>query len=249
MLMRHGLTLLLAAGLSLLAGCTNTASSSVHGNVAQGAKAPHTVILLPVDIDVKQLDALGNLEPEPKSTAAANSTVDRVVRATLTRTEGHSVQNVPALTPEQQALLDEHQALYKLLIKNRLAFGGQPLWAPAQKRQTLGNGLAFLAADASATAGADVAVLVSGEDVRQTGGRIATSILMAAAFGVAIPGGWTYLDLGMVDLRTGSVLWSITETSSVHELDDPAEAQTLLDAMFKESPFAVSTGPNAGSRP
>ncbi|MDH3467673.1 MAG: hypothetical protein OES26_17495, partial [Gammaproteobacteria bacterium] len=103
-------------------------------------------------------------------------------------------------------------ALYQVVASTAralIAHGGKA-WQHKASRfdYTLGDGLAFLAE----RSGADAGLIVIGAQSVSSAGRSALSIfsvVTGALTGVYMPmtGGGTFLTAGIVDFRTGDVLW------------------------------------------
>jgi len=85
-------------------------------------------------------------------------------------------------------------------------------------------------------------VIVS--DYISSAGRKATMALgiLAAAFtGVAIVpnGGIAYVSVGVIDLRTGNLLWFATNRSQGNDLREEDEVQSVLTGLFESYPGAA----------
>jgi len=147
-----------------------------------------------------------------------------------------NIVQLPEVTKEQQALIEQHTALYQTVAFSALWFTRNPAAAWQHKAKkfdyTLGSGLSFLAEQT----GADTALFVSGEDVISSSGRKATMVF-AAAFGVAIPLGRTVIISSLVDLRTGDILWLNydvnADDTTLLKREDTAE---VLDTLFNDYP-------------
>ena len=82
--------------------------------------------------------------------------------------------------------------------------GGKP-WQSVRDAADfrVGDGLAFL----REASGADYAFVMSGAEIRQTGGSIFMQLAIAGVLGAYVPGGGTYMYAGIVDLRSGQITW------------------------------------------
>ncbi len=90
--------------------------------------------------------------------------------------------------------------------------------------------------------GADAAIMVYGRDVVSTTGRKARAIvgnipIVNIFTGPAPELGHSYIHVGMVDLRTGDLLWmnSNYRTDSTN-LRDPEDAAKMVNAIFEWYP-------------
>lgn len=189
---------------------------------ANGPIKHRKVIVLPVEVEVAELTAGGITEVVPKwSESAKEHVTNALANFIRDNSDLEVVRSVP-LTKSQKKIVEEHVALYK-----QVAFAAQqttsPINAKAWKHKlskfdyTLGSGLKFLA-----DSGADTAVVVYGEDYISSGGRQAL-FLAAAVAGVSIQLGHTFLHIGVVDLKTGNLLWTnylFNTTSDMRVADD-----------------------------
>lgn len=208
------------------------------------APAPRTgakrIVVLPVEFTVYQKSVAG-VEAVPDWTETAQFALGDAAMQMLQQDSRFQIVNLPQIDGEPAALLREHIELFKIVastVTGVVQYG--KVWA--DKRTTnfdysIGDGLTFLA-DA---ADADYAFLVTGAQIKQTGGSIFMQVL-AAAGGVALPGGGTYVMGGIVDLRTGEVRWinarmggevfGITGT----DVRDPGTALEIVARMFEGFP-------------
>ena len=102
---------------------------------------------------------------------------------------------------------------------------------------TLGSGLSFLAN----RTGADTALFVVANSVVPTAGR-KTAAFFSAMLGGTGATGYSSLLVGLVDCRSGDLLWINGEVSigqvflSQEMLDDVEDAQYMLRDLFEEYP-------------
>jgi hypothetical protein len=196
----------------------------VHYTMLEANAAPthRKVVVLPVEVEVAELSAGGITEVVPKwSEDAKKHVANALANYIRDNSDLEVVQSLP-LTKAQKEIAEEHVALYK-----QVAFAAQQTTSPVGGKgwqhklrkfdYTLGTGLSFLT-----NTGADTAVLVYGEDYISTGGRQALFIAAAAA-GVSIQLGHTFLHIGVVDLKTGNLLWTnylYNTTTDMRKADD-----------------------------
>lgn len=213
--------------------------------VAADRPMPARLLLLPIDIRVHEISAGGVVEKVDAWSQRATQAANTYVRSLDERDDGIALMPVPTLSGEEQAALDQHVALYDVVAYT--AYSAQrsndPVW---RKRgddldYTIGPGLGALA-DKS---GADAALVIIGSDHISSTGRKAANVALTfvgALIGVAaVPhGGEAFVSAGVVDLRTGRLLWFDTHRSSNLDLDEEKGVKAVLDAIFKNYP---------GSRP
>jgi len=229
--------LILLAAL-LLVGCQTFPKHKVHYTLLEkkAAELPNDVLLMPLDIRVKEMSSGGLEEEVPEWTIQALAHMQAELDGNASNRGNLNIIQLPAVTKEQQALIEQHTALYQTVAFSALWFTQNPLpaWQHKAKKfdYTLGSGLSFLAEQT----GADTALFVSGEDVISSSGRKATMVF-AAAFGVAIPLGRTVVISSLVDLRTGDILWlnydiNVDDTTLLEREDTAA----VLDKLFTDYP-------------
>lgn len=224
--------------LMALAGCQATIPKHrVHHTLLSQAAPSGTVIVLPLDIEVKEMSAAGLQEEVPawSEQALAN------FRAQLTRQQdtllpGLQLRFLDSMPAEEQALLEEYVALNYQVMGNALLYtrqGGEA-WQHKAKHfdYGVGPGLQFLAE----RTGADKALILIGEDLHSSGGRKAAFVI-AAAFGAAIPMGHSLAVASLVDLRSGDMLWMHHfVTGGDTDFRDPDDVAKVLADLFAPYP-------------
>lgn len=218
----------------LLVGCATTTPGGIHCCLTESPRVapPKTFLLLPVKIAVSEL-GVGSVEEVPEWSEAGTCLVERFVRETIQGRSGMRLVDNPQFSEEEKSILDQHTALYDMVAGTAFSFRNVPAWEHKRKRPdyTIGNGLAYL----SNKAEADAAIFVTGEDYVSSGGRKAAFVL-AALFGAITPMGHSQLHAGIVDLRTGNVLWSNTAVSEDWSLKSESGAKTMVDHVFGSCP-------------
>ena len=95
---------------------------------------------------------------------------------------------------------------------------------------TLGDGLGFL----KTSYGVDAGLVILGEDVVSSAGR-KTAAVMGALFGVAVPLGHTILMGGLVDFRSGDLLWMNYKVAAGNtDLRDPDSCRELTHELMED---------------
>lgn len=196
---------------------------------------PRKVVVLPVDVEVVEVTAGGVEEEVPDWSKEASRGVFKALSAAIGK-QGLKENAAPKFTVISAANVDEHLALYKLVVGT----ASQIDWKHKAKRfdYSLGPGLRELADKT----GADVAFMVYGRDYTSTAGRkaraVAANIPIVGAFTGAAPTlGHSYIHVGAVDLKTGDLLWmnsNYREGST--NLRDPNDAAKMMDTIFKLYP-------------
>jgi hypothetical protein len=97
---------------------------------------------------------------------------------------------------------------------------------------TLGKGMARLKEQLDA----DAILFVSGYDYHSTAGRKTAFVLYAALTGVALPMGRSTLHTGLVELETGNILWTLTNSSSEYSLKKEQDVYKMIKRSFSRFP-------------
>lgn len=211
-----------------------------HSDAQSGIVFPKKLLVAKPEIEVRELNAAGQLEKVPQwaeqSATGVRAAVDGVM---ATRTD-FSVVAMPKLTDEEQDQLEDFLAAYWVVGQNAhfmLNFGGSA-WQHRRTKfdYTLGEGLPWLAQKT----GADAIVVSLGDDIVSSGGRVAMAVLAAAA-GVALPGGRSIITFAVIDLKTGNLSWMHYDQSGVRDLKNPESAKVMTQTVFKNLPAAGKT--------
>ena len=218
-------------------GLTSVNAPESQATPIPGAKR---IVVLPVEFTVYQKSVAG-LEAVPDWTESAQYALGDAAGKMLRLDNRFEIVAMPTFEGETEGLLREHVEFFKIVadcVTNTYQFGGKA-WKEKWTNfdYSLGNGLAFLA-DATQ---ADYALIVAGAEVKQTGGSVFMQLL-AAAGGVAAPGGGTYVVAGVINLRSGDLTWlnwkAGTEIFGMTGSDvrDPATALAMVSKLFQEYP-------------
>mgnify|MGYP000117807549 CR=1 FL=1 len=158
------------------------------------------------------------------------------------RTKRMRLVKTPNFTASQDARISEHIALYRQVVNTAISktSPGQFTWKHKLKKfdYTIGPGLNFLRAKTSA----DTALLVYGEDEVSTSGRKAKAVVgNIPLFGALVGGppqlGYSFVHVGLVDLRTGNLLWmNKLYKGSASDLRKPAGAEKMIKQVMKNYP-------------
>ena len=219
------------------ANATPSLLASPPGSPAQGARR---IVILPVDFTVYHKQVSG-LEAVPDWSTAAQGALSSAAFEQLSANPQFSVLRMPTTPDEAQPTLLEHVALLKVVVgsaTNLMQMGGAA-WAGKKTAfdYSIGDGLRSLADQWQA----DYALLVQGSQVTQSGGAAFTQFL-AAAGGVAVPGGGTALSASIVDLRSGAVKWLNTSQGmqlfgmTQSDMRKPETASGAIAGLFKGFP-------------
>lgn len=234
--MNKMLTQLIGLCLILIASQGYAADSVSLGMSLDLQHLPRKVVVIEPRMEVKELSAGGVAERVDSWTAQAKKNVLDALNKHLAADKLFEALPVPTLPDESLASLDEHVALYDVVGSNAHNFGRSPFPAWQHKKQefdyTLGEGLQFLAQQS----GADAALFVVGEDYISSEGRKAARIA-AALLGIVLPPSPTFLSMGLVDLKSGNILWmNYALAMDTKDLRKTEDVDALLDQLFKQYP-------------
>lgn len=225
-------SLVLSLLVAFMTGCAMSAGGLTHYTVDQNVidkQAFAEILVLPVDASVYEF-GLTSIEEVPKWSEQAR----QVMRAELDTMFGNEVAiqltAMPELTAEETLLLEEHVAVYRLVVGALRAHQTTGGWQhkKAKVAGTVGAGLGFL----HEKTGADVALLVSGVDVESSGGRIAAAWVNGLLSGTSMPMGHSKVVAGYLNLHTGDVLWSNQSFSESYGLLSKWGVHSMLSTAF-----------------
>jgi hypothetical protein len=197
-----------------------------------------SALLIAPDVVVSEISAGGVVEKIPEWTRQASRNVANSLRRVGLGPD-LKLAELPPLSDAEQHALDQHVALYNVVAANvhTNSVSGGELWEKRLKSgltdYTVGPGLAFLADKT----GADTALVVIARDAESSGGRKAMFVF-GAMFGVGIPMGQSFVVAGLIDLRSGRVLWQSFDRSVSSDLRVADDADKLVQGLFKSYPAA-----------
>lgn len=197
---------------------------------------PKKFVVLPLDVEVLELSAGGVTEKSETFTQQARGNFDKALLAHLSASKKFQTVALPALTPAERGEIDDYLAVYDVVAYQAFRIAGVgPAWEHKAKHfdYTLGGGLKFL----KEKTGADAAVVFIGRDVMSSPGRKA-AFIFAAAFGVGIPMGFSYLTVGVIDLETGDLLWTNLK-QGLSDFVDANAAQSMVEELLTSYPGPV----------
>lgn len=216
--------------LIMLSGCASSIATAKHHNID---KLPSSFVYIPVEIEVSKF-GVGNVTEIPEWSAEAKSLVSREIKNYVDKNLQLASVNLEAVGSQDSDVLDEYIGLYDATagaaIQSQTAGVG---WEhkKANFDYTLGPGVSFLKEHTDA----ETALFVVGQNYVSTGGRKLT-FLFAAAFGVAIPLGHSFLHVGFIDINTGNLLWTNSVYSQSLNLRDQQNVSNIVATLFESYP-------------
>lgn len=209
----------------------------VHYTLLQNKpKLPKKLIILPINVDVLEVTAGDVKEEVPEWSAEASKNIYKSLSGLIKKDATLKRVNMPRLSKKSSAAVDEHLALYNLVVNTASKIS----WDHKARRfdYSIGSGLSSL----RKKTGADAAVMVYGRDHVSTAGRVTKAVLGNIPFVNMFTGapprlGDSFIHLGIVDLRTGDLLWMNSEyrddTSNLRNYED---ANDMVKAIFEWYP-------------
>jgi hypothetical protein len=203
------------------------------------AESPRRGLLLPIEFTVYQAGVGGRLEAVPDWTESARTNLRRAALEVAKARIGIELVDLPELTADERAVLDDYVALARLVVLQGGQLGAKA-WRvrKADFDRSLGDGLQFL----YEKTGAEFAVLLDGAQVKQTGGSIFMQLALAGAGILAPGGGGTSVMASVLDLKSGEVEW-FNSTTGVEvfgmggkDVRDTSGTQDVLRSLFAPYP-------------
>jgi hypothetical protein len=209
----------------------------VHYRLLNGAAAlPKKVVVIPTSVKVFEVTAGGVKEEVPDWSAQANKSMLKSLSAAISKAGGLQEVKMVPLSAADSAVVDEHMALYKLVVTTAPNSGLQHKLRRFD--YGIGPGLAALLGKT----GADAAVMVFGRDYAATTGRKTKAVLGKIPIVNIFTGedadfGASYVHVGLVDLKTGDLLWMNSEyRDGSIDLRASEGSDSLVNSVFKFYP-------------
>jgi len=218
-----------------LALATASAQGYVHFKHSGGTPFPAALVAAQPEVQVRELTAAGSLEKVPQWADQASKGIAAALNGVLAGRSDLTTVAMPKLTDAEQDSLEDFLATYWVVGQNAhlmMQFGGSA-WAHKRNKfdYTLGEGLPWL----REKTGADAVVIALGDDIVSSGGRMAMTVLAAAA-GVGLPTGRSIILFGVVNLHNGDIAWLHYDQSGVRDLKNAESAKVMTEAVFKTLP-------------
>jgi hypothetical protein len=235
-----GLTALLAGGCATTKGSVN---ESFGSNPEQAP--PRRVLLVEPDIRLHEVSAGGVVEQIDEWSRQASQNAVTSLQDAVREPNLFELVAAPNLTEADKAALDQHAALYALVGGSAHGAQASPYGAWRQRAATfdytLGPGLQGVAEHTHM----DAVLFLVGTDYISSAGRRAAMVfgILAAAFtGVVIApaGSPTFMSVGLVDMRTGALIWYATDIrGGSSDLRDAGVMKELIDGMVQTYPYGA----------
>jgi hypothetical protein len=227
---RRRANLSLIAALFFFAGCAMTSNVQQIDKLESVGDDPR-IVLMPPDIRYYLLTAGGVPEPNAEWTEAAQENFLKALEG-YSESIGANTKVIDKTNLSEDEIRYEtlHSAVGLTLLNNY--FGMMKLPSKAGTFDwSLGPDISSIGKNHNA----DYALFVYYRDYQASGGRVAFSILAAAA-GVAVPVGFEQGFASLVDLKTGDIVWFNVVNAGSGELRDEAGAVTAVNTLFRDMP-------------
>lgn len=212
----------LAAGVLLVAFACGAYAAGPAATPAP--PAPLKVLLLASEIKIVTI-GLGSTEEASDDSARMTDATDAELRRILASSSVFKLLDMPTLSGDEQALLKQHVALYKIEADEAYACkvrGG--VWKQMIDNfdYSIGTGLAFL----KQRSGADYGLVVFGGDGESTGANLFLGNRR----------GRNHLFAGLVDLATGNVVWLQHDDHNSANFTTKNNMELFVDALIQSYP-------------
>jgi hypothetical protein len=202
------------------------------------AMGPVKILVFRPDVQVGSQSTGGMNEPNAEWTETARKEIARALEAAQ-KARSNELVVVPDVDGEQGKLLAEYRSLFKVVtgavITHKL-FAGNRL--PTKKESfnwTLGQGASKLAA-----LGGDYGLFIHTNDSYGSAGRKAAQ-LVGAMFGAYIPSGVHVGYAGLVDLKTGELVWVNADIAMGGDVREPEGAGKRVEQLLRGFPTRGGT--------
>ena len=226
----------------ILTACQTLPKHRLHHRILE---TPHeyeeshvNLIALPLSVKVKEMSAGGITEEVGAWTEQAKGHIVASMRSGEPFADKFELVPLGELPKDEQAVVDEHIALFEAVagsaMRHTMINPVDAAWKPKVQHfdYTLGPGLAFL----RERTGAEYALILFGEDVISSEGR-KVAFVAAALFGVGIPLGHSFMLAGIVELRTGNILWlNYTFSPGSETFRERGDVDARLSELFVDYP-------------
>lgn len=238
----------LVAALSLLVPAAVPAKIKADDGFAFPAGGHARIIVFRPDVKVGSRGAGGVEEPNAEWTAAARTKLTEQVAANQ-KAKGNEAIFLPDQEGDKAQLVADYQGLFRAVagavVEHKMG-GGRSL--PTKKDRfdwTLGPGAARL----GEIGGGDYALFFSTRDAYATTGRKILQVFAILAIGAYIPGGIHQSYAGLVDLKTGQIVWFNMDPGSGGDVrTDEGAAKRVAQLLNKFPAQAPAVAPAASAK-
>lgn len=250
---------LFAAVCAVASLCTplNDALAQERTAVRQGFSLPANsgkrILLFRPAVSVGAQSAGGSVTPNADWTERARTNIDAAFRERQARL-GNVVLAAPDAVGEQAQLVEEYSNLFAAMSQAVIEyqfFKGNRL--PTKKREnkegvfdwTMGEGVRSL----PGAQDADYALFIYNKDAFGSTGRKLLQVVAALGPGIGVSSGEHRGYAGLIDLRTGNLLWLNADGSMGGDVREPEGARKRVGQLLEEFPGSTPASAPSRARP
>ena len=197
----------------------------------QHMTSPKRIVMIEPDVQLRELDAGGILEPRADWTKAALTFIDKDLRAHFVKS-GVELVNADRATSREIQLVKLHAVVGQAILTHLYNSGAKLPNKVTALDWTLGRGTNEMRDRYSA----DYALFIFVRDSYSSPTRRAVQVLGAIG-GVDFDAGVQTGFASLVDLRTGNIVWFNRLVSRFGDLRTEQPAQQTVDALIKDMPL------------
>ncbi|WP_443027172.1 hypothetical protein [Sphingomonas sp. LR60] len=245
----------IAAAIGMAALCHQPAAAQEHTAVKAGFTLPansgKTILVFRPTVRVGAQSTGGIFEPNGDWTDRARANLETALAARQAAL-GNIVQPAPAAFGEEARLVEEYQALFGALSRAVIEyqfFRGNRL--PTKKREnkagvfdwSMGSGVARL----PGARDADYGLFIYDKDAYGSTGRKILQVFAALGPGIAVKSGEHAGYAGLVDLKTGDIVWLNADMAMGGDVRTTEGAHKRIGQLLEDFPGSTAaTPPPAG---
>jgi hypothetical protein len=223
----------------LFTGCVPKSSHTHFQSLAPSTQG-HDILLMPMDVELSILNAGGILEPQAEWTARAQQNLTQAFQDKMNTL---NCNLIPCKEPEAINMDRAEKETHGQLLKLHSAVGYSilthqynPMFSLPAKKGSFDWSLGPEARLLKDKYNADYALFVFMRDSYASSGRVAY-IVVAAVFGVGVPGGNQIGFASLVDLNTGQIVWFNRLARGAGDLRTQAAARESVEALLQDFPL------------
>lgn len=239
-----------ALGVSLAMLSAVPAQAQERSAVRQGfelaVQSGKRILVVRPDVSVGGQSTGGMFEPNAEWTEQARANIN----ASLTKLQsqlGNQVVEAPEAYGEQAQAVQEHMALFRTVADSVIQyqfFVGNRLPTKKQDNRdgTFDWSLGPSVANLPGAADADYALFISNKDAYGSTGRKVLQVLAALGPGISVKSGEHIGYAGLVDLRTGDLLWLNADQAMGGDVREPDGSEKRVKQLLEGFPGSTIKG-------
>lgn len=222
--------------------------SAVREGFTLPTDRPARILVFQPDVQVGSQSTGGVEEPNAEWTETARRLLAESLAAAQAA-RGNEIVTLPELQAEDAALLADYRSMFRVVtgevVQYRLFPGNRLPTKRDQLDWTLGPGVSRLAE----LGGADYGLFIYTHDAYGSTGRKVAQVFAAAFLGVGISSGVHIGYAGLVDLRTGELLWVNADLQMGGDVREPDGAARRIEQLLEDFPGRPAPAPAPAATP